>query len=159
MTPAAVSLSYSANILLDKYMEAKISDLGQAQQATAHSSDSNTNRHTHITREQATTKLYGTRAYQPLEVQSGGRPSTKSDMFSMGVVSSSLFSCSLICLLTCGLIGHAFCFCTLSFRLMLSDGLCSCYLRHFVSMLYDMLWTCTCSLYLGLVECMYCMMA
>ena len=89
-------LSDSANILLDKHMEAKISDLGQAQQATAHSADSNTNRHTHITREHTTTKLYGTRAYQPAEVQSGGRPSVKSDVFSMGVVSSTLFSCRFI---------------------------------------------------------------
>ena len=72
-------------------MEAKISDLGQAQQATAHSADSNTSRHTHITREQTSTKLYGTRAYQPTEVQSGGRPSIKSDIFSMGVVSLASF--------------------------------------------------------------------
>ncbi|XP_076447757.1 uncharacterized protein LOC143284709 [Babylonia areolata] len=82
----------SANILLDKHMEAKIGDLGQAQQANGREGGSTTSRLTHITRAQATTKLYGTRAYQPREVQTGSRPSTKSDVFAMGVVLLEVFS-------------------------------------------------------------------
>lgn len=82
----------SANILLDKHMEARIGDLGQAQQATGRDGGSNSCRLTHITRAQATTKQYGTRAYQPTEVQSGGRLSVKSDIFAMGVVLLEVFS-------------------------------------------------------------------
>lgn len=82
----------SANILLDKHMEARIGDLGQAQQATARDGGSNSCRLTHITRAQATTKQYGTRAYQPTEVQSGGCLSVKSDIFAMGVVLLEVFS-------------------------------------------------------------------
>lgn len=74
-------------------MEARLGDLGQAQQATGRdtgstsSSSSGSSRLTHITRAQASTKLYGTRVYQPSEVRTGGKLSIKSDTFAMGVVS------------------------------------------------------------------------
>ncbi|KAK7102603.1 uncharacterized protein [Littorina saxatilis] len=82
----------SANILLDKHMEAKIGDLGQAQQATSRAADSTTKHFTHITRAETSTKLYGTKAYQARELQTGGSSSVKSDVFAMGVVILEMFS-------------------------------------------------------------------
>lgn len=81
------SFTNSANILLDKNFEARIGDLGQAEQATGCEKGSSSQRHTHITRAQVTSKLYGTKAYQPREVLAGGSLSIKGDVFAMGVVS------------------------------------------------------------------------
>lgn len=82
----------SANILLDKNFEARIGDLGQAEQATGCEKGSSSQRHTHITRAQVTSKLYGTKAYQPREVLAGGSLSIKGDVFAMGVVLLEVYS-------------------------------------------------------------------
>ncbi|XP_013064836.2 uncharacterized protein LOC106053764 isoform X1 [Biomphalaria glabrata] len=77
----------SANILLDKYLEAKIADLGQAKYATSSSTDSKG--FTHITIAESLTKQFSTKAYQAPEVFSGigtTTLSTKSDVFALGVV-------------------------------------------------------------------------
>ncbi|KAL8587158.1 hypothetical protein ACOMHN_026125 [Nucella lapillus] len=69
----------SANILLDKYLEAKIGDLGQAQQASGREG------------EEAQTRR-ASRTSHPREVQTGSQPSTKSDVFALGVVLLEVFS-------------------------------------------------------------------
>ncbi|XP_076109000.1 uncharacterized protein LOC143076991 isoform X1 [Mytilus galloprovincialis] len=73
----------SGNILLDSNFEAKISDLGMAQHATT---GSETGLLTHITKKQADTKQYQTRAYLPPEAQRGSKMSVKGDTYSYGVV-------------------------------------------------------------------------
>lgn len=72
----------SGNILLDSSFEAKISDLGMAQHATSGESGLLT----HITKKQADTKQYQTRAYHPPEFQRGCKMSIKGDTYSFGVV-------------------------------------------------------------------------
>ncbi|KAH9503754.1 Phosphatidylinositol 4-kinase pik1alpha (PI4-kinase)(PtdIns-4-kinase) [Bulinus truncatus] len=77
----------SANILLDRYLEAKIADLGQAKYATSGSPDSKG--YTHITLAESSTKLYSTRAYEAPEVFATAGHSTlsiKSDIYALGVV-------------------------------------------------------------------------
>ncbi|CAL1543348.1 unnamed protein product [Lymnaea stagnalis] len=77
----------SANILLDKYFEAKISDLGQAKYATSGSTESKG--FTHITIADSSTKQFSTRAYQAPEVCNGmsmASLSIKSDIYALGVV-------------------------------------------------------------------------
>ncbi|XP_041349899.1 LRR receptor-like serine/threonine-protein kinase GSO2 [Gigantopelta aegis] len=73
----------SANILLDRHFEAKIGDLGQAQQAT---SGAITGKFTHITKKCMSTKIYGTKAYFAPEVMRGSEMSVKSDVYAFGVV-------------------------------------------------------------------------
>ena len=80
---------FSGNILLDSNLEAKISDLGMAQHAT---SGSETGLLTHITKKQADTKQYQTRAYLPPEAQRGSKMSVKGDTYSFGVVSFLILS-------------------------------------------------------------------
>lgn len=78
----------SGNILLDRNFEAKISDLGMAQHATSRNESGML---THITKKQADTKQYQTRAYLPPEAQRGSNMSVKGDTYSFGVVSLKLF--------------------------------------------------------------------
>ncbi|XP_060075391.1 uncharacterized protein LOC132555067 [Ylistrum balloti] len=73
----------SANILLDKHLEAKISDLGMAKHAQK---GSTTGALTHITKQQMGTKEYTSKAYLPPEAQRGSQMSIKGDTFSFGVV-------------------------------------------------------------------------
>lgn len=73
----------SANILLDKHLEAKISDLGMAKHAQK---GSTTGALTHITKQQMGTKEYTSKAYLPPEAQRGSQMSIKGDVFSFGVV-------------------------------------------------------------------------
>ncbi|XP_021370947.1 receptor-like kinase LIP2 isoform X2 [Mizuhopecten yessoensis] len=73
----------SANILLDKHLEAKISDLGMAKHAQK---GSTTGALTHITKQQMGTKEYTSKAYMPPEAQRGSQMSIKGDTFSYGVV-------------------------------------------------------------------------
>ncbi|XP_033744902.1 receptor-like kinase LIP2 isoform X2 [Pecten maximus] len=73
----------SANILLDKHLEAKISDLGMAKHAQK---GSTTGALTHITKQQMGTKEYISKAYLPPEAQRGSQMSIKGDTFSFGVV-------------------------------------------------------------------------
>lgn len=81
-------LSASANILLDKHFEAKIGDLGQAQYANSKTSGVLTGRFTHISQKQASSKIYGTKAYlAPELLRAGGRMSVKTDIYAFGVVS------------------------------------------------------------------------
>ncbi|XP_005095879.2 uncharacterized protein LOC101845840 [Aplysia californica] len=77
----------SANILLDKYCEAKIGDLGQASYATKNSGG-DTKGFTHFTKADTKTKQFGTQAYLPHDVIGSGRLSIniQSDIFAMGVV-------------------------------------------------------------------------
>ncbi|ESO91424.1 hypothetical protein LOTGIDRAFT_228846 [Lottia gigantea] len=74
----------SANILLDKYHEAKIGDLGQAQHVN---SGAITGKLTHITKKDAKSKLYGTKAYLSPELLRGNENmSIKTDIYAFGVV-------------------------------------------------------------------------
>ncbi|XP_067683751.1 uncharacterized protein [Haliotis asinina] len=83
----------SANILLDKHFEAKIGDLGQAQYANSKASSVLTGRFTHITQKQASSKIYGTKAYlAPELMRAGGHMSIKSDIYAFGVVLLELCS-------------------------------------------------------------------
>ncbi|XP_048244359.1 uncharacterized protein LOC124135496 [Haliotis rufescens] len=83
----------SANILLDKHFEAKIGDLGQAQYANSKTSGVLTGRFTHISQKQASSKIYGTKAYlAPELLRAGGRMSVKTDIYAFGVVLLELCS-------------------------------------------------------------------
>lgn len=76
-------LHSSANILLDKHFEAKISDFGLAEYANA---GQTTGMFTHVSKKDMKQKVYKTRAYLPPEFFSNG-PSIKSDTYGFGVVS------------------------------------------------------------------------
>ncbi|XP_064604375.1 uncharacterized protein LOC135469734 [Liolophura sinensis] len=72
----------SANILLDKHFEAKISDFGLAEHANA---GQTTGMFTHVSKKDMKHKMYKTRAYLPPEFFSNG-PSIKSDTYGFGVI-------------------------------------------------------------------------
>ena len=79
-------LSLSANILLDRYFEAKLGDLGQAKYATKSSGDGSTAGLTHFTKADTATKQFGTKAY--IDPYAGpSQMSIKSDIYALGVVS------------------------------------------------------------------------
>ncbi|XP_052779813.1 interleukin-1 receptor-associated kinase-like 2 [Mya arenaria] len=73
----------SSNILLDRHMEAKIGDLGLAQQATG---GEVTGRLTHITRATMCHHDYENKAYYAPEISRGNVFSVKGDTYAFGVV-------------------------------------------------------------------------
>lgn len=77
----------SANILLDRHFDAKIGDLGLAQQATG---GTVTGELTHITKKNTNTKDYKNQAYYAPEILRGNGFSVKGDTFAFGVV---IFEC------------------------------------------------------------------
>ena len=75
---------YSANILLDRHLDAKIGDLGLAQQATG---GTVTGELTHITKKNTDAKDYKNKAYYAPEILRGNGFSVKGDTYAFGVVS------------------------------------------------------------------------
>lgn len=81
--------AFSANILLGTHYEAKISDFGLARVATG--SSSGAARFTNVTRDELA-DVYGSLAYLPHDfVTNGCKYNVKTDVFSFGVVRSTLF--------------------------------------------------------------------
>lgn len=74
---------FSSTILIDAHFEAKIGDLGLAQQATG---GEVTGKLTHITKKNTCKKDYENRAYQAPEIFRGNTASLKGDTYSFGVV-------------------------------------------------------------------------
>ncbi|XP_052213697.1 uncharacterized protein LOC127832334 isoform X2 [Dreissena polymorpha] len=73
----------SSNILLDQYYEAKIGDLGLAQQATG---GEVTGKMTHITKKNTSAQDYTNMAYYAPEIKRGNVFSVKGDTYAFGVV-------------------------------------------------------------------------
>ena len=87
LSPDIMFCQFSANILLDRHFDAKIGDLGLAQQATG---GSVTGELTHITKKTTDTRDYKNQAYYSPEILRGNVFSVKGDTYAFGVVRNIL---------------------------------------------------------------------
>lgn len=78
-----VLLNFSSNILLTAHFEARISDLGLAQQATG---GEVTGKLTHVTKKNTSIQDYENKAYYAPEIARGNGFSIKGDTYAFGVV-------------------------------------------------------------------------
>lgn len=76
-------LNFSSNILLTAHFEARISDLGLAQQATG---GEVTGKLTHVTKKNTSIQDYENKAYYAPEIARGNGFSIKGDTYAFGVV-------------------------------------------------------------------------